>query len=210
ISRGARLEAWSFSMDWLLRIAVARLIRHGTLRLTTARGTLLTFGDGTGRPVSARFTSARAEPAVILDPDLKLGQAYMEGTFVVEEGSIADVIALAMTDVRRRALRWTHPHDALRLAWRWLKQLNLRGRARRNVVHHYDLNERLYALFLDADRQYSCGYFEVPETTLDDAQLAKKRHHAAKLVLGRGRRVLDIGCGWGGLALYLAEMTGAR
>ena len=82
--------------------------------------------------------------------------------------------------------------------------------SRRNVAHHYDLDGRLYSLFLDADRQYSCAYFETPDQSLDDAQLAKKRHLAAKLLLGEGQRVLDIGCGWGGLALYLAEFCGAH
>jgi cyclopropane-fatty-acyl-phospholipid synthase len=107
-------------------------------------------------------------------------------------------------------LRRAHPLDWPRLVWRRLKQLNLRGRAQRNVAHHYDLDERLYSLFLDSDRQYSCAYFDTPSTTLDDAQLAKKRHLAAKLRLAPGARVLDVGCGWGGLALYLAEHTGAR
>jgi len=197
-------------MDWLLRIAIARLIRRGTLRLTTARGTLLTFGDGNGPTVGARFTSIWAELAVMLDPELKVGEAYMDGTLVIEQGSIADLLALAMESARQRALRRYHPIEALRLAWRWLKQLNLRGRARRNVAHHYDLDEQLYALYLDSDRQYSCAYFDTPGITLDDAQLAKKRHLAAKLLLDRERRVLDIGCGWGGLALYLAEIAGAR
>jgi len=197
-------------MDWLLRIAIARLIRRGTLRLTTARGTLLTFGDGNGPTVGARFTSIWAELAVMLDPELKVGEAYMDGTLVIEQGSIANLLALAMESGRQRALRRYHPIEALRLAWRWLKQLNLRGRARRNVAHHYDLDEQLYALYLDSDRQYSCAYFDTPGITLDDAQLAKKRHLAAKLLLDRERRVLDIGCGWGGLALYLAEIAGAR
>jgi cyclopropane-fatty-acyl-phospholipid synthase len=90
-----------------------------------------------------------------------------------------------------------------------LRQFNLRARSRSNVAHHYDLDARLYSLFLDADKQYSCAYFETPNTSLDDAQLAKKRHLAAKLLIGRGQRVLDIGSGWGGLGLYLAEITGA-
>jgi cyclopropane-fatty-acyl-phospholipid synthase len=98
----------------------------------------------------------------------------------------------------------------MRYLHRRLKQFNPRPRAQRNVAHHYDLDGRLYGLFLDADRQYSCAYFEAPDQSLDDAQLAKKRHIAAKLLVGQRHRVLDIGCGWGGLALYLAEMTGAR
>jgi cyclopropane-fatty-acyl-phospholipid synthase len=98
----------------------------------------------------------------------------------------------------------------LRYTGRRLKQFNPRKRARRNVAHHYDLDGRLYSLFLDADRQYSCAYFETPETSLDDAQLAKKRHIAAKLRLDHDQDVLDIGCGWGGLGLYLAELGGAN
>ena len=196
-------------MDWLLRALIARLIRRGNLRLTSARGTQMTFGDGTGPPIAARFTRPSAELAVLAEPELKLGEAYMDGTLVMEQGSIADLLELTMTAMRGDALRWTNPADALRLARRWIRQLNLRGRARRNVAHHYDLDEQLYALFLDSDRQYSCGYFETPTTTLDDAQLAKKRHIAAKLRVDPGTRVLDIGCGWGGLALYLAEFAGA-
>jgi cyclopropane-fatty-acyl-phospholipid synthase len=200
------------AMDWLLRAIIARLIRRGNLRLTTARGTKLTFGDGTGPLIAARFTTAAAQLGVLLEPELKLGESYMDGTFVMEQGSIADLLELVMGSHARplHALRWSHPTEAMRLVWRRLKQLNLRGRAQRNVAHHYDLDEQLYALFLDSDRQYSCGYFETPSATLDDAQLAKKRHLAAKLRLAPGARVLDIGCGWGGLALYLAEYGGAK
>ena len=105
---------------------------------------------------------------------------------------------------------WARPRQLLRYLRRRRKQLNWRGRARRNVAHHYDLDDQLYALFLDADRQYSCAYFERPDQSLDDAQLAKRRHLAAKLLIGSGQRVLDIGCGWGGLALYIAENCGGR
>ena len=106
--------------------------------------------------------------------------------------------------------RWAKPQWLLRYLCRRLKQFNSRNRAQRNVAHHYDLDGRLYSLFLDADRQYSCGYFENSGQTLDDAQLAKKRHIAAKLLIGPGQRVLDIGSGWGGLACYLAEICGAN
>src|SRR5581483_7317049 len=98
--------------------------------------------------------------------------------------------------------------ERLRIALRPLHQRNSARRAKRNVAHHYDLDGRLYDLFLDSDRQYSCAYFEHPGQRLDEAQLAKKRHIAAKLLLEPGQRVLDIGSGWGGLALYLAELCG--
>ena len=132
----------------------------------------------------------------------------MDGTFVVENGSIADALAILL-DQPEMVPRWAKLQWWLRYFSRHARQFNPRGRARNNVAHHYDLDGRLYSLFLDADKQYSCAYFETPDTTLDDAQLAKKRHLAAKLLIGRGNRVLDIGSGWGGLGLYLAEMTGA-
>jgi cyclopropane fatty-acyl-phospholipid synthase-like methyltransferase len=105
--------------------------------------------------------------------------------------------------------RWAKLQWWLRYLVRHVGQFNPRSRSKDNVARHYDLDGRLYSLFLDADKQYSCAYFETPDATLDDAQLAKKRHLAAKLLIGPGHRVLDIGSGWGGLGLYLAEMTGA-
>jgi cyclopropane-fatty-acyl-phospholipid synthase len=196
------------SMDRLLRSVLSRFIRRGSLTFTTASGMTFTCGDGTGKQVSARFTTARAARRILLNPELALGEAWMNGTFVVENGSIADVLAIVMgqPDVMpglAKPLWW------LRYLIRHIKQFNPRTRARQNVAHHYDLDGRLYSLFLDADRQYSCAYFETPGTALDDAQLAKKRHIAAKLLVRPRDRVLDIGCGWGGLGLYLAEITEA-
>src|SRR5476649_2967235 len=190
------------AVDRLLRSLLKTFIRRGTFRVTTSRGTVLTFGDGTGRPVSVRFATRATEWGILLDPELKFGESYMDGTFVVEQGSIADVLAIMLgqnTDVPH----WARLQVLLRYLYRRLAQFNPRQRARRNVAHHYDLDGRLYSLFLDADRQYSCGYFEKPGQSLDDAQLAKKRHLAAKLCLTTNKRVLDIGCGWGGLGLYL-------
>jgi cyclopropane-fatty-acyl-phospholipid synthase len=200
-------------MDRLLQFLLKTFIRQGTFRVTTSRGKVLSFGDGTGQPVSVRFTSRAAEWAILLDPELKFGEAYMNGTFVVEQGSIADVLAICLGQ-KTEVPHWARPQSWLRYLRRRLDQFNPRRRARHNVAHHYDLDGRLYSLFLDADRQYSCGYFDSPEISLDDAQIAKKRHLAAKLLLGGNRRnrdlrVLDIGCGWGGLGLYLAEVAGA-
>ena len=197
-------------MDRLLQFLLKTFIRRGTFRVTTSRGTVLTFGDGTGQPVSVRFASRKAEWGILLDPELKFGESYMNGTFVVEQGSIADVLAL-MLGQKSEVPHWARPQALLRYLNRRFHQFNPRRRARHNVAHHYDLDGRLYSLFLDADRQYSCAYFDSPEQSLDDAQLAKKRHLAAKLMLRENRdlRVLDIGCGWGGLGLYLAEVAGA-
>lgn len=200
-------------MDRLLQFLLKTFIRRGTFRVTTSRGTVCTFGDGTGQPVSVRFASRQAEWGILLDPELKFGESYMNGTFVVEEGTIADVLAICLGQ-ESEVPHWARPQALLRYLRRRLSQFNPRPRARRNVAHHYDLDGRLYSLFLDADRQYSCAYFETSDQSLDDAQIAKKRHLAAKLRLApskidRDLRLLDIGCGWGGLGLYLAEIGGA-
>ncbi len=197
-------------MERLLVLFLRRFIRQGALRVTTAAGKTYVFGDGSGPAVAVRFTTAAAQRAVLLDPELRLGEAYMDGSFVVERGSIADVLAIVFRQPGVDLPAWLSPPKFVRYLLRRLHQFNSRFRARRNVAHHYDLDGRLYSLFLDADQQYSCAYFESPDASLDDAQLAKKRHLAAKLLVKPGASVLDIGCGWGGLALYLAEMCGAR
>ena len=198
-------------MDWLLRIALRSIIKQGNLRVTTANGATINAGDGRGNLVCVRFTSAAAQLSVVLNPELKLGETYMDGTFVIDRGSIADFLEIAMTKTHDHSSSWwMMPHRALRFLVRRLSQFNPRGKAQANVAHHYDLDARLYSLFLDSDRQYSCAYFESPSATLDDAQLAKKRHLTAKLMAKPGDRILDIGCGWGGLALYLARYSGAH
>ena len=196
-------------MNRLVGIALKKFVRAGNLRITTAGGTTYTLGDGSGPQVALRFTTRAAERGVVLDPELKLGESYMDGTLIVERGTIADALAVLQSPAAEPPL-WSRPQQLLRYLYRRLAQLNRRRRARRNVAHHYDLDDRLYSLFLDADRQYSCAYFETPDQSLDDAQLAKRRHLAAKLLTQTGQRVLDVGCGWGGLALYLAENCGAQ
>lgn len=196
-------------MDRLLRYFLQQFIRRGAMNFITASGAKFSCGDGTGQPVSVRFLTADAERRVLLNPELALGEVYMEGSFVVENGTIADALAILM-DQPDILPRWAKLQWWLRYLVRHVRQFNPRDRSKDNVAHHYDLDGRLYSLFLDADKQYSCAYFETPDATLDDAQLAKKRHLAAKLLIELGNRVLDIGCGWGGLSLYLAEMTGAN
>ncbi|HZS63299.1 MAG TPA: cyclopropane-fatty-acyl-phospholipid synthase family protein [Xanthobacteraceae bacterium] len=196
-------------MEWLLQVILKRLVRRGHLTVIAPSGRTFTFGDGTGTPLTMRITSAAALRRCLLDPELRFGEAYMDGTVVVEQGTIGELLQ-AVCPANTVVPLWGRPQWLLRYLKRRWQQLNLRRRAKRNVAHHYDLDGRLYSLFLDADRQYSCAYFENPSQSLDDAQLAKKRHLAAKLLAGPGQRVLDIGCGWGGLALYLAEFCGAE
>ena len=192
-------------MGRLLRAACQRLFRSGNLRVTTAVGSTFSCGDGAGTPVAIRFASRAAEWLVLFDPELRLGEAYMDGGLVVEQGSIAEFLDLAVRNLSRASpTPLTRPLRTLRALARRLLDYNTLGRSRRNAMHHYNIDYRIYRMFLDADLQYSCAYFENSGVSLDQAQLAKKRHIAAKLLLKPGLKVLDIGSGWGGLGLYLA------
>lgn len=186
------------------------LVPRGTLTVRLPGGVTLTSGDGTLPRVAVRLTDRRAVAALVWDPELKLGELYMDGRLVLDEGSFLDLLQLLLQD--NGGARALMPGKLLtrlrRLVFPFLAT-NPAGRSRRNVAHHYDLDGRLYDLFLDADKQYSCAYFETPDASLDQAQLAKKRHVAAKLAVRPGDRVLDIGSGWGGMALYLAEIARA-
>ncbi len=195
-------------MDGLLETVFRNFVQRGMLRVTTASGRVFQAGDGSGTPVAIRFTSTAAEFKLLMDPEFQLGELFMDHQLVIDEGSIAELLAL-LFDQPDEMPKWAKPHFWLRFFTRRLSQFNPAWRSEKNVAHHYDIDGRLYSLFLDADRQYSCAYFETPDSTLDDAQLAKKRHLAAKLLIHEGQKVLDIGSGWGGLGLYLAEMTGA-
>jgi cyclopropane-fatty-acyl-phospholipid synthase len=170
----------------------------------------MTFGDGTAPYVTFRLADERAVWELLLDPELRLGELYMDGRLVLERGSIYDLLELLLRDAGgARSFFKFHPLKVVReLRWR-LAPANTAARAQRNVAHHYDLDGHLYDLFLDADRQYSCAYFEYPDQSLDEAQKAKKRHIVSKLRVRPGHRVLDIGSGWGGLAQYLVETARA-
>jgi cyclopropane-fatty-acyl-phospholipid synthase len=195
---------------WFERI-FRKVIRRGTLTVSSSPGRSFTVGDGTGKPIAIEFDSPRVLLGVLHDPDLKLGEAFMDGTFRVTQGSIAEFLDLVESQVKSPVTWISIAHAAARYLSRRIDQFNPRGRARKNIHHHYDLDGRLYSLFLDSDKQYSCGYFEHEGDSLDDAQLAKKRHVAAKLLVDKpGLRVLDIGSGWGGLGIYLSEIAGAK
>lgn len=198
-------------MSLLLRAFLKQVVQHGALEVEDASGSRFTVGDGTGNMLAIRFADSGAARQLVLNPALAFGELFMNGRLVVTQGSIYDVISLAASN-----LKLMEPHGIakartrLRTALRRLEQCNGARRAKQNVAHHYDLDGRLYDLFLDPDRQYSCAYFERPDQGLAEAQLAKKRHIAAKLLVEPGQRILDIGCGWGGLALYLADLCGAE
>ncbi|MFO1133791.1 MAG: cyclopropane-fatty-acyl-phospholipid synthase family protein [Rhodoblastus sp.] len=196
-------------MQRLLASLASRIVRRGNLEIEYADGVKQRFGDGQGELVAIRFLDRQGPFDLVRNPELALGELYMDGRLVMAAGTILDFLRVVMSNAVRRApplpMRaiWTARRVAGKL-WR-----NERARSRANVAHHYDLDGRLYDLFLDRDRQYSCAYFERPDMSLDEAQLAKRRHIAAKLLLEPGQKTLDIGSGWGGMALYLARHCGA-
>lgn len=195
-------------MNIFLRRVVERLVKVGNLTITGPNGTTHGFGDGSGDPVHVIIRTKHAERAIAFDPMLALPEAYMDGELDFESGDVLALLHLAYRNMGPHGsieASWARAVEGVRLAFRRLQQLNTPARARRNVQRHYDLSGELYKLFLDEDMQYSCAYFERPDMTLEEAQLAKKRHIAAKLALKPGQTVLDIGSGWGGLGLYLGR-----
>ena len=193
-------------LDRLLR----RTIQRGELRLDDASGKSSYYGAPAPglAPVHLRITDSRTPYQIALNPALGAGEAYMDGRLTIASDDIRDLLNLIGYN-----MRWDGDNPARRALWAgqriaaWIDQRNYARRAKRNVAHHYDLSDRLYDLFLDADRQYSCAYFTDADQPLEAAQRDKKAHIAAKLALQPGQRVLDIGCGWGGMALYLHRVA---
>lgn len=184
------------------------IVRRGTL-LVTLPGIRapLRFGDGTAPRVRITISDRRTVAKLLLDPEVQLGEAWMDGTLVVEEGTLFDFLMLVSADVDplTRVGPVAKFVAGVRHAFRWVLHYNPIGAAARRVRAHYDLSDRLFDLFLDPERQYSCAYFPTPQTGLEEAQRAKMRHIAAKLGIAPGQRVLDIGSGWGGLGLYFGH-----
>ena len=198
---------WKRLLDRLL----VDLIRIGRLEVTYPDGTVRNYGPGGDQRVSVTMTDPALPRRIITGPDLAVGEGYMNGTLVIADDDIRGFLTLIM---RNRGAGHTHwAVDVNLVLQRWLRhiqQYNPASRARRNVAHHYDLSGRLYDLFLDKDKQYSCAYFISPDDSLEQAQAQKKAHIARKLLVEPGMRVLDIGCGWGGMALTLARDFGAQ
>lgn len=187
---------------------VQKIVRKGSLTLTLANGETHTIGDGTGEPVAVRLADQEAEDAIRRDPTLKLGEMYMEGRFILEQGNIYDFLSLVKQNTTNEIFDFKMAALLIgRIAMQQLKSRMPVNHNKRNVAHHYDLSEKLFELFLDEDWQYSCAYFDPPDIGLEEAQIAKKRHIAAKLMPQPNQSVLEIGSGWGGMAMYLAEST---
>ncbi len=193
---------------WLLERALGTFIRRGTLQLRLPDGTSRRFGRGDPE-IAITIRTWQSLRRIALNPDLAVGEAWMDGTLTVERGDIYGLLDLCLSNAGAvSGLGLRRLRQRLRRLVRPLLMHNTLGAARRNVAHHYDLSDDLYALFLDPERQYSCAYYATPDDSLEEAQARKMRHIAAKLRLARGQRLLDIGSGWGGLGLYLAREAG--
>jgi cyclopropane-fatty-acyl-phospholipid synthase len=195
---------------FLLNKLLTRVVQTGHLIVVGPDGKSRAFGDMTAPPLTIRLADNKAARAIALSPELGAGEAFMDGRLTLEHG--ADIHDLM--DLFTRNLRWSADNDMRKVldqknSWtRWITEFNAARASRKNVAHHYDLSDRLYDLFLDVDRQYSCAYFRTGDTPLEQAQIDKKAHIARKLLLKPGMRVLDIGCGWGGMGLFLNKEYG--
>ena len=197
--------------SWPLWHALRAVIRTGHLIVRDWKGDEHNFGDGAGRTVRVHFTDASMPKELLLDPYLALGEGYIEGRVVIEAGGLSELLGLFAKNIATRDLPpFMRLADGFRKLTRYIRQLNRLRRARRNVAHHYDLPSYLYDLFLDESRQYSCAYFPSGNETLEEAQFAKMRLIARKLCISPGQRILDIGSGWGGLAIHLAREHSAQ
>ncbi|SLN22969.1 Cyclopropane-fatty-acyl-phospholipid synthase [Roseivivax jejudonensis] len=199
---------WESVVDRMLR----RLVVLGELTVEWPDGSVTRYGRPEQFAARARIADRAMARALCLSPVLALGEGYMDGRIEVADNELFDLVALLVRNRERGGAmpKWVSAVQAWRNMAKTFALRNTPGSARRNVAHHYDISDDLYRLFLDRDMQYSCAYFERPDMTLDEAQEAKKHHIARKLRIEPGMRVLDIGCGWGGMALTLARDYGAH
>ncbi|GHF40811.1 SAM-dependent methyltransferase [Seohaeicola zhoushanensis] len=198
---------WQSVFDKMVR----RLISEGSLEVIFPDGVRHTYGPGGGLSASVHLHSPEVVKALCLRPELALGEGYMDGAITIAGDDIDSLVRMILRNgYANRTPLWARTVDAARFRLGRILQRNDPERSRSNVAHHYDISNDLYRLFLDRDMQYSCAYFTDPEMSLEAAQVAKKAHIAAKLRIEPGMRVLDIGCGWGGMAITLARDWGAR
>jgi len=195
----------------LLERLLKELVHVGTLTVTDADGGPHVFRGAEGPAVAIRLHDRALHHKLYLSPSMAAGEAYMNGTLTIEEGTLYDFLDLVSLNAEPSGVSTVHRlRNRLRLLFRIFQQINPVPRARTHVAHHYDLSGALYDLFLDEDRQYSCAYFLNENDSLEKAQDNKCRHIAKKLLLEPNQKVLDIGSGWGGLALHLAKETGVE
>ena len=194
----------------LLSTLLRRVIRRGTLHVYDADGRRHTFSGVPAEPVvTMRLHNKSLYTKFFFNPELYVGEAYMDGELTFEEGSTCYDF-LELFSINRSGLTGHPIQNILRYIWRSLRrieQYNPIGKALKNASHHYDLSDDFYRLFLEDDLQYTCAYFRSPDDTLEEAQLNKKHHVCAKLKIEDGMRIAELGCGWGGLALYLAQVA---
>jgi cyclopropane-fatty-acyl-phospholipid synthase len=206
-----QLDFRSPSVSWPLWEVFRLFIHSGHLKVRDWRGQTREFGDKTGKTVAVRFRDDKIQRALLLDPQLAIAEGYMSGDIEIESGTVYDLLELLVRNIKQNSLpAWMRLADTFRFLTRFARQMNNLRQSKRNVARHYDLPGALYDLFLDKDKQYSCAYFPAGSESLEEAQLAKKRHIAAKLCLSPGQSVLDIGSGWGGLSLHLAREAGVK
>ncbi len=193
----------------LLSRLLSSVIKRGSLVMVDASGAERRFGSPPGPSVRFRLHDKELYRKILLNPELAVGEAYMDARFEIVDGSLGDFLEIFhMNSANLRAAPTQRAIGEILRRTRLLQQHNPVGRAQRNVAHHYDISNDFYKMFLDEDLHYSCAYFERDGQSLEDAQQAKLRHVASKLLLSRGMRVLDVGSGWGGLAMRLAEWRG--
>lgn len=197
--------------DSALELFVKKFMKTGRLRLTLPSGRVIDAGSD-GPQMAVRLTDPALPRRLCLNPELALGEGYMDGHIQIENDDLRGFLALLTENMGRAhdLPLWQAPISVLRRWKRNFDQWNPAAKSKSNVAHHYDLSAALYDLFLDSDKQYSCAYFRDHDMTLEEAQAAKKAHIAGKLLIEPGMRVLDIGCGWGGMGLTLARDYGAR
>ena len=192
----------------IIKSVLSRVIRKGNLTWIQHDGHVHHYGDGSGELIKIRTTKDFSEINLLLNPSLQFGESYMNGSLIIEEGRIHDLLKLLFSNSKIDVDHWIMDVSrAVRFVLNKFNVGNYLSKSKKNVAHHYDLSDQLYDLFLDKDRQYSCAYFNSPNDTLDQAQTNKKELIAKKLLLEKGQNVLDIGCGWGGMASFLSKRS---